>query len=139
MGLMGQGARAAVGLKKANALGGQPSQDSEFSAAYFALSLMIGFIAGVLAGLALGLQYFVRINLADIKMLLGVAASGYAGADFIENSLSIFLPPSTCKTTQSAAAPAAEVSRAPVATEAPAAVAHNPQSSPPVASDGIQG
>jgi predicted chitinase len=102
MGLLGQGVRAAVGLKKAGALGGTPSQQSEFSAAYFALSLMIGFIAGVLAGLALDLHNFVSVNLADTKLLLGVAASGYAGADFIENSLSIFLPPSGTKTTQSA-------------------------------------
>jgi hypothetical protein len=49
MGLVGQGARAAVGLKSNAA--NPPSQQSEFSAAYLLFSLMIGFIAGVLAGL----------------------------------------------------------------------------------------
>ena len=63
-------------------------QQTEFSAAYFVLSLMIGFIAGVLAGLAIGIQNVLNIDPGDIKVLLGIAASGYAGADFIENSLS---------------------------------------------------
>jgi putative chitinase len=57
MGVLGQGARAAVGLKSASRLPSpQADQQAEFSAAYFVLSLMIGFIAGVLAGLAIGIQ-----------------------------------------------------------------------------------
>jgi predicted chitinase len=93
MGLLGQGARAIVGLKTLKETApAAPSQQSEFSAAYLIVSLMIGFIAGVLAGLAIGLSNFVKINLADVKVLLGVAAAGYAGADFIENTLSIVIP-----------------------------------------------
>jgi predicted chitinase len=93
MGLLGQGVRAAVGLKKASALGsGTPNQQSEFNAAYLLVSLMIGFIAGVLAGLAIGLTNLVKIDLNDMKVLLGIAAAGYAGADFIENTFSIILP-----------------------------------------------
>jgi predicted chitinase len=93
MGLLGQGVRAAVGLKKASALGsGTPSQQSEFNAAYLLISLMIGFIAGVLAGLAIGLTNLVKLDLNDMKVLLGIAAAGYAGADFIENTFSIILP-----------------------------------------------
>ena len=47
MGLLGQGVRAAVGLKSAATLSaGAPTQQSQFNAAYFGLSLMIGFIAG---------------------------------------------------------------------------------------------
>jgi predicted chitinase len=93
MGLLGQGVRAAVGLKKASALGsGTPNQQSEFNAAYLLISLMIGFIAGVLAGLAIGLTNLVKIDLNDMKVLLGIAAAGYAGADFIENTFSIILP-----------------------------------------------
>jgi len=93
MGVVGQGIRAAVGLKNAGSLGSTtPSQQSGFSAAYFGLSMMIGFIAGVLAGLVAGLQNFVSINLADPKLLIATAVSGYAGADFIENSLSIIIP-----------------------------------------------
>ena len=88
MGLLGQGVRAAVGLK--NSMGfaqGAATQQATFSAAYFGLSLMLGFIAGVLAGLAIGLG-----NITDMKVLLGIAASGYAGADFIENTFSIVIP-----------------------------------------------
>jgi predicted chitinase len=93
MGLLGQGVRAAVGLKNAMGLtAGLPAQQSEFNAAYFFFSLMIGFIAGIVAGLAVGLTNFVKVDLSDLKVLLGVAAAGYAGADFIENSLSIVFP-----------------------------------------------
>jgi predicted chitinase len=94
MGLVGQGARAAVGLKTmTSSATTAPSQQSEFNAAYLLISLMIGFIAGVLAGLALGLGSLAKIDPSDIKTLLGIAAAGYAGTDFIENSLSIFIRP----------------------------------------------
>jgi len=90
MGLVGQGARAAVGLKGTKALpSNAPDQQSEFSAAYLLFSFMIGFIAGILAGLAIGLDTLAH---PDFKVLIGIAAAGYAGADFIENSLSIIIP-----------------------------------------------
>jgi predicted chitinase len=92
MGVLGQGLRAAVGLKGSGRLSGQPDQQTAFSAAYFFLSLMIGFIAGVLAGLAIGLSSLLKLDPDNIKVLLGIAISGYAGADFIENSLSIVIP-----------------------------------------------
>jgi|GEM_PF-498312 len=95
MGVLGQGTRAAVGLKNAGRLGGTPDQQSAFSAAYFFLSLMIGFIAGVLAGLAVGLDQLLSFQTGDIKVLLGIAAAGYAGADFVENSMSIIIPSSS--------------------------------------------
>jgi predicted chitinase len=92
MGLLGQGARAAIGLKNMTAsAAAAPNQQSEFNAAYLLVSLMIGFLAGVLAGLAVGLAHLIKINLADIKLLLGIAVAGYAGADFIENTLSIVI------------------------------------------------
>lgn len=82
MGLLGQGIRAAVGLKGAGRVPGSSiDQQSEFSAAYFALSLMIGFIAGMLAGLVIGLDKITALSVNDAKILLGIAASGYAGAD----------------------------------------------------------
>jgi hypothetical protein len=91
LGLLGQGVRAAVGLKKAMGQGA-PDQQSEFNAAYLLFSLMIGFIAGILAALAIGLTNLITIDLNDMKVLLGIAAAGYAGADFIENTFSIILP-----------------------------------------------
>jgi hypothetical protein len=93
MGLLGQGIRAAIGLKSFKLLDQRaPDGQTAFSAAYFLLSMMIGFIAGVLAGLAIGISNFIKLNPADLKLLLGIVVSGYAGADFIENTLSIVIP-----------------------------------------------
>ena len=93
MGVLGQGIRAVVGLKNAGALKSTtPTAESEFSAAYLVLSLMIGFIAGVLAGIAIGLKNFISVDLDNMKALLGIAGSGYVGADFVENTMSIVIP-----------------------------------------------
>jgi hypothetical protein len=101
MGLLGQGVRATLGLKGVSRLpSAQADQQTAFSAAYFALSLMIGFIAGVLAGLVIGVKDLLKIDPGDMKVLLGIAASGYAGADFIENAFSIFIPPGNAPTIQ---------------------------------------
>lgn len=88
MGLLGQGVRAVVGLRGGGMLNqSSPNQQSEFNAAYLAFSLMLGAVAGILAGLVIGPQSF---NANDVKVLVGVAVAGYAGADFIENTYSIF-------------------------------------------------
>jgi len=93
MGLLGQGIRAAVGLKSAATLSaGAPNQQTQFDAAYFGLSLMIGFIAGVLAGIGIGLDQVISVSPTSIKVLLGIAAAGYAGADFIENAFTRLIP-----------------------------------------------
>jgi hypothetical protein len=77
MGLLGQGIRAAVGLKSAATLAaGVPSQQSQFNAAYFGLSLMIGFIAGVLAGIGLFETGTSLTNNLQLTTLLGIAAAG---------------------------------------------------------------
>lgn len=95
MGMIGQGIRAVIGLKSASTLAAQSgSQQSAFDAAYFALSLMIGAVAGVIAGFGIGLSELLRTLATDQKILLALAASGYAGADFIENAMTNFLPPS---------------------------------------------
>lgn len=93
LGLLGQGVRAIVGLKNAGSLNSTtPNEQSEFSLAYLVLSLMIGFVAGVVAGLAMGLQDIIVVDPANWKLLLGIAASGYVGADFIENTMSLVIP-----------------------------------------------
>ena len=93
MGALGQGVRAAVGLKSAATLAAQnPSQQTEFDVAYFTLSLMIGFTAGILAGLAIGLEKFAKIDPNDPKSLLAIIAAGYAGTDFIENAFTNLFP-----------------------------------------------
>ena len=92
MGALGQGIRAAVGLKNSLGSGQAATQQTSFNAAYFALSMMIGSIAGILAGLALGLSKLTSIDPDNLKLFLGIAAAGYAGADFIENTFSIVFP-----------------------------------------------
>jgi hypothetical protein len=93
MGLVGQGIRAAVGLKSTSTLQAQgATQQTAFDAAYFSLSLMIGFIAGVLGGLAINAGSFSSIDLSNPKMLLALMAAGYAGTDFIENAFTNLLP-----------------------------------------------
>ena len=92
MGLLGQGVRAVVGLKGVTSSQGIPNQQMEFNAAYLFFSLMIGFLAGIIAGLAIGLSSFQTIDSGNLKTLLGIAAAGYAGTDFIENTFSIIFP-----------------------------------------------
>jgi hypothetical protein len=85
LGMVGQGIRAVAGIKKMNddaqAKGISPSQ--AFSPSWFFVSLMIGFIAGVVAGLALGVSKILKAP-DDFQLLLGIAAAGYTGTDFIE-------------------------------------------------------
>jgi len=91
MGLFGQGIRAVVGLKtmvdEANQKG--VSQNELFDAARLLISLVIGFLAGIAATLALGFDKFDTIQMS---LLLGIAAAGYSGTDFIEGFISQYLP-----------------------------------------------
>ena len=83
LGVLGQGVRAIVGLKNAGSLNSTtPTEQAEFSLAYLVLSLMIGFIAGVIAGIALNLENIITVDPSNWKLLLGIAGSGYIGADF---------------------------------------------------------
>jgi putative chitinase len=85
LGMVGQGVRAVAGIKKmgddAQAKGVSPS--AIFSPGWFLVSLVIGFIAGIIAGLSLGLSRLLKTP-DDLQLLLGIAAAGYAGTDFIE-------------------------------------------------------
>ena len=93
LGVLGQGVRAIVGLKNAGSLNSTtPGEQAVFSLAYLALSLMIGFIAGVLAGIALNLETIITVDPSNWKLLVGIAGSGYIGADFIENAMSVVIP-----------------------------------------------
>jgi hypothetical protein len=93
MGMIGQGIRAAVGLKSAATLNAQgASQQTQFDAAYFALSLMLGAVAGVLGGFGIGLDTVGKVDPIDTKTLLALAACGYGGVDFIENAFTNLIP-----------------------------------------------
>jgi putative chitinase len=85
LGMVGQGVRAVAGIKKmgdeAQAKGVSPS--AMFSPGWFLVSLAIGFIAGVIAALSLGLSKLLK-SPDDFQLLLGIAAAGYTGTDFVE-------------------------------------------------------
>ncbi len=86
LGATGQSTRVIVGLKKLRdeaAAKGQAFSDV-FQPATLAVSLIIGGVAGVIAGLALNTG---EITI-DHKFALGIMAAGYAGADFIEGFMS---------------------------------------------------
>jgi hypothetical protein len=90
LGVIGQGVRAIVGLKK---VGDQAEmqkvgQYDIFLASRLLVSLFIGFIAGAAAA-------FFAINVSDQPSLagtslIGIAMAGYAGTDFIEGIASRF-------------------------------------------------
>lgn len=86
MGVAGQGARTIVGLKKlydTNAAQ-PPNQQDPLLASRLFVSLMIGFIAGVLAALAMSVEKLAGADGLGAEALFGLAAAGYAGTDFIE-------------------------------------------------------
>jgi hypothetical protein len=95
MGLLGQGGRAVIGLKKmadnAKVIDLNPSD--LFQAARLLVSLVIGFLVGVAAALI----HF-GLSAADPKMitwhvLIGFASSGYAGTDILEGFMNTYLTP----------------------------------------------
>jgi hypothetical protein len=93
MGVLGQGARAVVGLKgmadDAKALDLSPND--LFQAARLVTSFMIGFLVGLAAALVYIKNYGV-VEPSNLQTLLGFAASGYLGTDFLEGFISQYLP-----------------------------------------------
>ncbi len=111
MGLLGQGSRAVIGLKGVAdaASAPSPSQDDVFRAARLYFSLMIGF----LVGLAAAVIYLAGQpkDLLDWHTLVGFAAAGYVGTDFLEGFISNYLAPKTGATiAPQQKAPAAAIS-----------------------------
>jgi hypothetical protein len=82
MGLAGQGARAAVGLKKMNdvARDNDLGWNDVFTASRLIISLIIGFLAGVAGAFAIGIDTLK----GSTDELLKLAAAGYVGTDAIE-------------------------------------------------------
>jgi hypothetical protein len=80
LGLLGQGIRVAIGLRKMQAARAEGSGEP-FDPRRLALSLALGFVAGSLA--TLGLRAADGLPL-DERTIGGLLAAGYAGADFVE-------------------------------------------------------
>jgi hypothetical protein len=85
MGLVGQGARAAIGLKKMNDTAQSTDLDwsDVFIASRFFVSLGTGFVVGVITALA-KISDLVQVDADHMQVLIAIAAAGYAGTDAIE-------------------------------------------------------
>ena len=106
LGALGQGARTIVGFKKLS--------DADSSAALFdGVRLLISFGIGGVAGALAAITVLPETGQVSKEQLLGIAASGYAGADFIEGfigQLSGGMSSSSSTSASPAAAPAAGAS-----------------------------
>lgn len=80
LGMMGQGMRIIVGIRKQNKYG------SDFKSSRLLISLLFGLIVGAIAG-ALVIVNDPTKELGTKTAMLAVIAAGYAGADFIEGFL----------------------------------------------------
>ncbi len=106
MGLLGQGSRAVAGLKSmtddAQTLGVSPND------LFQAARLFVSLIIGVLVGLAAALIYLSTngTQTPDWHYLLGFAAAGYTGTDFLEAFISKYLGPAARPNVKAGAPPA---------------------------------
>jgi hypothetical protein len=82
LGIVGQAARAIVGLKRP--IAESESDFREFDAARLFIGFILGFVAGIVGVLLLGLDSFSTV---DTKSILALAAFGYIGTDIIEGLL----------------------------------------------------
>jgi hypothetical protein len=93
LGAAGQGARVVVGLKKevvdARETGKTVAQ--WFDGRELLLSFVLGSVAGVVAAIS---QYAPDVAITK-SLLLGFAAAGYAGADFIGGLMEKWIPANT--------------------------------------------
>ncbi|HET7717414.1 MAG TPA: hypothetical protein VFK86_17470 [Bauldia sp.] len=113
-GALGQSARAVVGIKKVNdqAAAEQVATENLIVASRLFISLVIGFVAGALAALIMN----VGTGGFDTAQILGLAATGYAGTDFIEGIINKVTPttpvPKVADQTQVPAGPQARAGQA---------------------------
>lgn len=93
MGFLGQGSRAVVGLKTMT----DDAQAQGVSARdlFHAARLFVSLIIGILVGIAAALIYLMSepTGIPDWHILLGFAAAGYTGTDFLKGFISKYLAP----------------------------------------------
>ena len=92
LGILGQGIRIIVGLKKLNdeASAEGTGFSSKFQGSRLGLSLLIGFIAGALA--VIGFVESPGIATPSKELIVTLLGAGYAGTDFIEGFIKKYLP-----------------------------------------------
>lgn len=86
LGAAGQAVRAVGGLKKMSdqARASGVGTFENFQTSRFVISLIVGFVAGMVAALSLGLSKLMAANADNTELFLGLAAAGYGGTDFLE-------------------------------------------------------
>ncbi len=92
MGMLGQGLRSAIGLKKLKDSAGDNGAlfSAQFSASRFYTSLFIGFLAGALTAFLMS-EPTMKLTLSK-EVLIGLMAAGYAGTDALEGLANKFIP-----------------------------------------------
>jgi hypothetical protein len=96
LGIVGQGIRMIIGLKKLNddkvASAATGQQPDDFSVSRLWVSIFIGFIAGTLGMLVKYLTNTAQqVNLTP-ELIVGIIAGGYSGVDFIEGIFNKYIP-----------------------------------------------
>ncbi len=94
LGLIGQGVRVVVGLKKLYEDTSQKKKQftDDFNATKLLVSLLIGVVAGAIAAISVA-SGNTPTNLGK-ELILTLLAAGYAGTDFIEGFIKKYLPSS---------------------------------------------
>ena len=92
LGMLGQGIRIIVGLKKLNDEASVEGANfsSTFQGSRLGLSLLIGFIAGGLA--VIGFAQTPGLKTPSRELIVTLLGAGYAGTDFIEGFIQKYLP-----------------------------------------------
>jgi len=90
MGIVGQGARIVVGLKKAKdeAAASNKTLGDVFETSTLLVSLLIGAASGAIAAVT---TITSNANVSS-SALLALAAAGYSGSDFLEGMIAKFVP-----------------------------------------------
>lgn len=94
LGILGQGVRVAVGLKKFNetnaTLTAQGKAPEKFDTGRLFISMFIGFVAGAIGMLVKGASIGNKGDY-DTEAIVTIIAIGYSGADFIEGVFNTYI------------------------------------------------
>lgn len=94
LGLLGQGIRMAIGLKKLSDANAQKSDKEDLNGGRLMVSLFIGFVAGALYVLVNGFSNQPDVENGEYvgnQFVFTVIAAGYAGSDFIEGLFNTYI------------------------------------------------
>ena len=92
LGIIGQGIRMVMGLKKASDQASTEGKNlaASFESGRLMLSLLIGFIAGALA--IIGVAGTAEAATPSKQLIVTIIGAGYAGTDFIEGFIKKSMP-----------------------------------------------